>query len=256
MKRPHLFVPLAIAFVAVGSIFAAEAPQNAFYEMRTYYAAPGKLDDLHTRFRDHTMQLFEKHGIHNVGYWVPVENPDSKLIYILQYPSRDARETSWKEFMADPEWQKVYKASEVNGKLVSKVESIYLVPTDFSPARPFHPSSDAPWLFELRTYTASPDKLGELQARFRNHTLQLFEKHGMANIGYWIPADKDKGADNTLIYIVAHRNKAAADGSWAAFRSDPDWVKAKSASEVNGSLTAPNGVKSVYLQPTDYSPLK
>src|SRR5579872_670774 len=96
-----------------------------FFELRTYHAAPGKLDELHARFRDHTAKLFEKHGITNIGYWVPQDNPDHKLIYLLAYPSREARDKSWKEFMADPEWQSAHKASEEHGKLVDKVESVF-----------------------------------------------------------------------------------------------------------------------------------
>ncbi len=110
-------------------------PDTRCFEMRTYYAAPGKLDALHARFRDHTCKLFEKHGMQNIGYWVPVDNPDNKLIYILAYPSREAREKSWKAFMADPDWQKAYKASEVNGRLVAKAESLFLSATDYSPTK-------------------------------------------------------------------------------------------------------------------------
>lgn len=110
----------------------AEAPR--FFEMRTYTAADGKFDALHKRFRDHTTRLFEKHGMTNVGYWTPVEGPgkDNTLVYLLAYPSREAREASWKGFMADPDWQAVYKESHKDGPLVSKVESRFLSPTDYS----------------------------------------------------------------------------------------------------------------------------
>jgi hypothetical protein len=237
---------------------AADAPgQNRCYELRTYYAAPGKLDALNARFRDHTMKIFEKHGMINVGYWTPAENPDNKLIYVLAFPSRDAAKQSWKDFGSDPDWQKVAKESEANGKLVTKAESVFLNATDYSPAiKPVN--AGGPRLFELRTYTASPGKLDNLHARFRDHTCKLFEKHGMMNFAYWTPIDKEKGADNTLIYIVAHRNKEAADASWKAFRENPDWVAAKKDSEdkAGGSLTLPEGVKSVFMTPTDYSPTK
>src|SRR6516162_10538710 len=103
------------------------------FELRTYYAAPGKLDALHARFRDHTCKLFEKHGMTNIGYWVPVANPDNKLIYIIAFPSQEAHAKAWKEFIADPEWQKAYKESEVSGKLVEKIESVLLSATDYSP---------------------------------------------------------------------------------------------------------------------------
>jgi hypothetical protein len=203
------------------------------------------------------MRIFERHGMVNIGYWMPTDNPDNKLVYLLAFPSREAAKQSWKEFGADPEWQKVAKESEANGKLVSKVESVFLDATDYSPE--IKPSKAGETrLFELRTYTATPGKLDNLNARFRDHTCKLFEKHGMVNFGYWTPTDKDKGAENTLIYIVAHKHKEASDASWKAFREDPLWVAAKKASEekAGGSLTVPDGVKSVFMAPTDYSPTK
>ena len=102
------------------------------YEMRTYYAAPGRLSDLNARFRNYTCRLFEKHGMANVGYWVPLENPEHKLIYILAHASPEAAASSWKSFGADPEWHKVVQITEAAGKLVARVDSTYLAPTDFS----------------------------------------------------------------------------------------------------------------------------
>src|SRR5258707_11545326 len=83
--------------------------------------------------------------------------------------------------------------------------------------------------FELRTYHAAPEKLEALNARFRDHTVALFKKHGMTQLGYWTPMDKEKGATDTLVYILAHKSKEAADASFTAFRADPDWVAAKKA---------------------------
>jgi len=108
-------------------------------------------------------------------------------------------------------------------------------------------------VFELRTYTANEGKLDALNARFRNHTLKIFEKHGMQNIAYWTPMDAPQ-SQNTLIYVIAHKDREAAKKSWDAFRNDPDWKKAQSESEVAGRLTAK--VESVYMDPTDYSPTK
>lgn len=108
--------------------------------------------------------------------------------------------------------------------------------------------------FEMRTYYAMPGKLEALNARFRDHTCALFKKHGMENIGYWIPADANKGAANTLVYIIAHKSREEAKKSWAAFVADPDWKKAQKESEVNGKLV--EKVESVYLSATDYSPVK
>jgi hypothetical protein len=238
-------------------MIASAADQDSrCYELRTYYAAEGKLDQLNSRFRNHTCKLFEKHGMENIGYWMPQENPERKLIYLLAYPSREAREKSWKEFMADADWQKVYKESEVNGKLVTKVESVFLVATDYSPA--MKPSIAQPdRVFELRTYTASPGNLSALDDRFRNFTIKLFEKHGMQNLGYWHLMPGQKSSDDTLIYLLAHKSKQAAEESFKAFRTDPDWISAREASEkkAGGSLTQGGmaGVKSLFLIPTDYS---
>ena len=104
------------------------------FEMRTYYAHPGKAEDLHKRFRDHTSSLFRKHGMEIVGYWVPNDKPDV-LVYILAYPSKAAADASWKGFREDPEWQKARAASEANGPLVAKFESLWLRSTDYSPIR-------------------------------------------------------------------------------------------------------------------------
>lgn len=108
--------------------------------------------------------------------------------------------------------------------------------------------------FEMRTYYAAPGKLEELNARFRDHTCALFKKHGMEIVGFWIPTDADKGADNTLVYILAHQSREAAKKSWAAFMADPDWKKAQAGSEANGRLVTK--IESVFLAATDYSPVK
>jgi hypothetical protein len=257
-----LFIRSAFLVVAIGifgSFFslnnASPIPpdDNRYYEMRIYYAAPGKLEDLNTRFRNHTTRIFEKHGMTNVGYWVPMDNPDNKLIYILSYPDKEARAKAWKDFGSDPEWQKVAKESEANGKLVTKVESIFMKRTDYSPKVEPSKTKDAR-AFELRTYTTPPGKLNDLHARFRNHTMKLFKKHGMTNVGYWEVIKEDGAEPNVLLYILAHKSKEAGENSFKAFREDPTWVKAKTASEVNGSLT--EKVESVYMMPTDYSTIK
>jgi hypothetical protein len=250
----HLLTPFLAALMAGFLANRASAADTRCYEMRVYYAAPGKLDALNARFRDHTCKLFEKHGMVNIGYWMPLENPEQKLVYVLAYPDREAREKSWKAFMADPEWQAAYKASEQTGKLVARAESIFLAATDFSPA--IRPAAAA--TVELRTYTASEGNLNSLLARFRDHTLKLFEKYGMVNLAYWTPTEKKDGAGQKLIYMLGHASKAAAEASFNAFRADPAWVAARKASEekVGGSLTAPSGVKSEFMRPTDYSPTK
>ncbi len=131
-----LKILLSSAVIAsIGMLSAAEITpdfKGNLLELRTYHAAPGKLDALLTRFRDHTTALFEKHGMTNVGYWVPVENSDNLLIYLMAYPDKEARDASWKQFLDDPEWKKAKGDSEVDGTLVDKVDQVFMTPTDFS----------------------------------------------------------------------------------------------------------------------------
>jgi hypothetical protein len=129
---------LAAAIAASITISPAVAQEHArVFELRTYTCYEGKLPDLLARFRNHTTRLFEKHGMTNIAYWVPQDAPASQntLIYVIAHSSRDAAKKNWDEFRADPEWQKVQKDSEANGKIVSKFESVFMDPTDFSPMK-------------------------------------------------------------------------------------------------------------------------
>jgi hypothetical protein len=129
------------AIVTAGALgvagFAAAAsskPDNRVFEMRTYISNPGKMSALHARFRDHTCKLFEKHGMTNVGYWSQIsgDNAENTLVYILAYPSKEAREASWKAFVADEDWKKAKADSEKDGVLVGKVISVFMTGTDYS----------------------------------------------------------------------------------------------------------------------------
>jgi hypothetical protein len=108
---------------------------SAVYELRVYHAAPGKLPELLARFREHTIKLFNRHGMKSVAYWTPVDEPQKNdtLVYILLHPSRETAAANWKSFQDDPEWKSVRDKSEANGTLVEKVDSTYLALTDFSP---------------------------------------------------------------------------------------------------------------------------
>src|SRR5258708_33040864 len=129
-------LPLANPFPSTnkGSDFIADS--DAVYELRVYHCYEGKLPDLLKRFREHTTKIFEKHGMKDVAYWLPMDEPQKSntLIYILAHPSREAAAANWKAFSADPEWQSVQKASESNGKVVEKVDSTFMALTDFAPS--------------------------------------------------------------------------------------------------------------------------
>ena len=117
---------------------AQQRQNHRFFELRVYTASPDRMDKLVARFRNHTTGLFEKHGMTNVGYWTAAsgDNAERTFVYILAYPSREAREASWKAFQADPDWQRVASESQADGvRLAEKVDSRYMVQTDFSPIK-------------------------------------------------------------------------------------------------------------------------
>jgi NIPSNAP protein len=109
-------------------------------------------------------------------------------------------------------------------------------------------------VYELRTYTTLPGRLPALNKRFAEHTMKLFEKHGIKNEMYWIPTDAEH-KDNTLIYIVSHESEEAAKKNWAAFQADPDWIKARDASEADGKILA-KAPERVFMTLTNYSPAR
>ncbi len=260
MTRRH-FIPAVCSLLLACTSSAADAPSSEVYELRVYTTNEGKLDTLLARFRDHTCRLFEKHGMTNIGYWVPLAKEDgaeNTLIYILKHPSEQAAKDAFAAFGKDPEWQAARKASEENGKILAKPpESTFLTATDYSP--PVKTGVvEGGRVFELRTYTTNPGKLDALHARFKNHTMKLFSKHGMNHVGYWTPVASHPDADKKLIYILSHPSQEAGLAAFTAFRADPEWVAAKAESEKEGSLTIPqpDGVKSIYLRAVDFSPIR
>ena len=135
LKTVLLFAATMAASITIPSAGAQE--HGRVFELRTYTCNEGKLPDLLARFRNHTIGIFEKHGMTSIAYWVPQDAPahENTLIYVIAHTSREAAKQNWKEFSGDPEWQKVQKDSEANGKIVSKVESVFMDPTDFSPVK-------------------------------------------------------------------------------------------------------------------------
>ncbi|WP_367913396.1 NIPSNAP family protein [Leadbetterella sp. DM7] len=222
--------------------------QSTYYELRTYYCHDGKLGDLLNRFRNHTTKLFEKHGMENIGYWVPAEGNEQVLYYILGFPDKAAREASWKSFLSDPEWQEVARNSELNGKIVARITSRFMtLNTSLTPAIN-RESADVPRLFEMRTYDCYPGKYADLIKRFKDHAMTLFEKHGMTNIMYF---DTD---DGSLLYFRTHPDAETAARSLAAFRSDPQWINVRDESEKDGKIV--KNMEGIFLRPVDFSRMR
>lgn len=121
--------------VGAGMFATSSAQSGKLYELRIYTSTPGNLDNLNARFRDHTMRLFEKHGMENIGYWTPTseEERDNTLVYVIAHDSQEAADASWRAFGQDPEWQEVAEASNANGQILGGIDRKYMVATDFSP---------------------------------------------------------------------------------------------------------------------------
>lgn len=244
------------------SASAAEQADSKLYELRFYVARPGKLPDLHARFRDHTLGLFEKHGMENVIYWTVAEGAKddgedaaNMLVYIIAHKDAAAKDASWAAFRADPEWQEVARKSEENGKILAKPpRAILMTETDFSAVdEKANGDSDAPpRLWELRQYNDGPERVPSTVDRFGSGENDLFTKNGMQTVKFW------KAVDNSaFIYLLAHKDKDAAASSWKGFMEDfKGFMQAYREAHPNLPKGGGNGHEVRYLIPTDYSPLK
>ena len=248
---------MGFAITLVSSLSWGPSPLHAqLYELRTYTTNDGKLDDLNARFRDHTVKLFEKHGMKSLGCWVPTDGPAAAntLVYVIEHKDADAAKASWRAFISDPDWQAAYKKSEEDGKILAKApEAVYMSLTDYSAMmKAVEPSDNA--VYELRTYRTNEGKLPNLDARFRDHTIRIFERHGIDSIAYWHATDEPASSD-TLIYLLRHDSPEAAKKSWAAFGADEEWKKVAAESQKDGRFLRERP-EAVYLKATDYSALK
>lgn len=239
---------------ALAAAPAARADERV-YELRTYYAAAGKLDALHDRFRRYALPLLERHGVTNLGYWVPADNPDNKLVFLVSYPSRAARDQAWAGFAADPDWLRVKRASETDGRLVQRLDEQLLAPTDYSPD--VTPAAGRePRVFELQTYTAKADEAAALHDHFRSGGQQALEARGVTNVGYWTVVPTRPGGDVTLVALVAHPTAAAREKSLAVARADSLTVTRSMTVNKASAPASVEPAQTLVLKPTDYSPIK
>jgi len=235
-----------------------ELPLSLF-DLRVLEASPGKLGALHARLRDHQIPLLEQHGVFTLAVFVSAgENPEQRVYLLTATEGLGAMVEGWAGFRRDPKWVEVVNETNNGGDLVNQEDYERLVRTYWSPKFPPDGPIEA-GVYELRTYTCSdPGKHIALMRRFREHTVKLFEKHGMRNVVYWVPDDRS-GSQQLLVYLLGHESREAAKASFAGFRQDPEWLAAREASEktAGGSLTAEKtGVVSEFLVPTEYSPLR
>ena len=230
--------------------------EGPLYELRIYHASEGRFQHLIKRFREHTEQIFKKHGLKALGYWIPTEGSAKKrrkFVYLLEHPSRYEAYRNWINFFNDKEWEKVMDKPEFQGLLSEKPTNFFLTPNDYS-SRSRNEITKPGGIFELRTYVVNEGKLTGLNTRFREHTTSLFNKHGIKNLGYWTPFDQPDRED-TLIYLIHHANRKQADLNWKAFGQDPEWEKIARESQVDGKLLA-RPPERLYLKALEFSPLR
>jgi len=237
---------LTTAAVAQPASPSAAPRETRLFELRVYHAAKGKFDALNARLRDHGVRLFAKHGMTNIGYWASEDGSDEKVVFLLAHPDRAARDRAWASLTADPEWQQARRATEARGKLVARIEEVFLTPTDFSPVVTAARSGE-PRVFELRVLAAQDGALDQLQVRSKR-TVRSLEKDGVSCVGSWTLAPGQRGADSTLVCLLA-RDPVRARGRGVI---DPTLVIALD----DDAPASPDVRKTELLRPTDYSPLK
>jgi hypothetical protein len=273
------FLAAACSVMNFGAVACSD---DRLYELRVYQPEPGKQGNLLKLIEGDGLAFTKKHGLELIAAWTPADSTDARVVTLMRHADRKTCDAAWGAMQADPDWQAAFRKSYVDEQpIVKSVSRIFLSATDFSPSLTVESVGDR--IFELRTYVTTPKNLSALHHRFRDHTLTLFQRHGMTNVIYWKMADGESvsatdvlqavspvgkstadiepklpAAGNTLIYFLAHASESAAQESFEKFRQDPNWTIARLQSEqsAGGSLTAGNGVKSWFLKPTSFSPLK
>lgn len=270
-----------LAFAALCGQLLAQS-ESGLHELRVYSSEPGRQADVLKLISQNGVKFMAKYHIGLAAVWTPLDSKDERVFMLVSHKDKKSCDEAWASFQNDADWKKAVEASMVAGKKpVKSFERIFLTTNDYSPKLDVKNVGNR--VFELRTYIATPGNLERLNNRFRNHTVKLFEKHGMTNIVYWsvlngetmtaaklLEAASPVGnaeakidanlpaAGNALVYFLAHASPEAAKESFGKFGKDEEWSKARQASEADagGSLTAGNAVKSLFLKPVDFSPLK
>src|SRR5256712_7822716 len=214
------------------------------YEWRTYEAMPGKLLALNTHLAV-AAGLFKKHGLGVLGFWTEEIGTGGQVTYMWMYADLEDRQQKVAAFGADPTWQQqVAEETTKEGVIVARIHNTMLQLTPYSPDPQLRTNVQ-----EWRIYEAMPGRLPDLHTRFATHTLRLFEKHGIANIGYWTEVF---GTSNRLVYMLGYPSLGEREKSWAAFQADPDWQQARGEAGKKGPLGTQASQQNP--RPTPHSP--
>jgi hypothetical protein len=234
-------------------VVEARLQEGPVYELRIYKANQDRFEHLITRFREYTDRIFARHNMEALGYWAPTDGTTRqkrRVVYVLKHPSRYAAYANWTHFTNDREWQKVLDMPTFRGLLAEKPTSIFMTETEYSDS--FVTSNDkADSVFELRFYKCNEGKLDALNARFRDSVISLFEKHKLADVGYWTPFVPPEN-QNTLIYMLQHESREQAAANWKALLNDPKWKPVARDFQENGGLLE-RPPERIFLRPLDIS---
>lgn len=268
-------------FVVALAGLVAHAEDKRVFELRIYSINPGRQEHVNKIIAGTGKKYMSKYHIDLLGAWVPVDASDERVITLVAHADKASADKNWAALQADEGWKAALAAVDTGEKAVANITRIFMNATDYSAL--VAPANVGNRIFELRTYITTPNNLGHLNSRFRDHTVKLFEKHGMTNIAYFnilagekttcgevMKACAVKGkdavdvkpetpaADLALVYFITHASPEAMKKNFSSFGGDAAWRTALTASEkkAGGPLTAKNGVKSLVLKPTDYSPMK
>lgn len=263
----------------------ANAEDKAVYELQCFTLREGTGAKYEQLVKTAGLDAVKKVDVKLLGAWKPTNAADERLILLFSHASKENATMAWDAVKADADWiQANSQFTQANGNVVTGFKRIYLDPLSFgNNLESLLKKDSGSNTYELRTYVTSPGNLKNLYNRFSNHTVKLFEKHGMTNVIYWSVDKNDSVTDanlikalapagaampdlnpptvaheNMLVYFLAHQSEEAGKASFNKFRVDPTWKSALEASEKNagGSLTVPKGVFSLYLTPCEFSPLK
>ncbi len=214
------------------------------HEWRTYEATPGKFAALHDHLEG-AAGLFQKHGLHTLGFWTEEIGSGSQMSYMWSYEDMRERQDKLASFAEDDAWKRlVVTEREKEGPVVARIHNTMLQATRYSPEPQIKGNVQ-----EWRIYDAMPGRLPDLNNNFANHARGLFAKHGIDSIGYWTEMF---GSSNRLVYMLGYPSLGDREESWAALQADPAWQKAWADSEKNGPLVAK--VSSCILRAASFSP--
>lgn len=242
---------IALSLLAVATVASAA---DGYHKLRLYTVTSNKMDGVLERFRDTVEPVRRKCGITTVGYWsAPGTTNGGTFAYLMAAKSREELQKQEREFGADPQFKEGYAASsKKHGKTVDAITALPLTVDattkfDFTAAK-------TPRAFDLRIYSVLPGKLDAFRARWRDHAMPIYARHGLRSLGWWVADKMDAEGHDQFVCLLAGDNLEAIQKAIAAFHADPEWQRVEQATEKDGRLRS--SVTAYKLTPADFSPLK